>query len=394
MRSRFDRWAARAIPDRGNRSIWWLITVTAFFIAFLGPIAGAAIYYGALGTPLSVTVPRLTLANILGTVTGSVALAVAMRYRPGTRMRLPAALGYTLLFTLVAGAVRLGVVASFRLGPGPTGNGPVYLLIQVSVLVLLFGAVTAALYYGDGRERAIDESYAELARSQQALAHEEESVRGRVFDQLHGTVQSQLAAARIQLGVLASQTDDPEARRIALAVDEQLDEMYRTSIRSIARALSPASLEAGLMPALRELAIRLEGATDLRLTADPVVAVLDDPTRAGMHGQVRIAAYRVVEEAVSNAVRHAHAEQVDVRVTSELSGGVPVLVLEVSDDGPTTGPIVDGEGLRRMRSRIAALGGTLEIRTAQPGVTVRAALPLERRDEGRWSPFEELARER
>ena len=165
-----------------------------------------------------------------------------------------------------------------------------------------------------------------------------------------------------------------------------MDDIYQSSIRTIAVALSPAGLDAGLIPALRELAIRLEGATEVNLDIDPVVTILDDPTRGGIHRQVRIAAFRIVEEAVAYALRHALAREVDVRVSSRLDGTSAVLILQVRNATDGTITITEGEGLRRMRARTESVGGSLEVRAQGDAVEVIAHLPLMRQDEGRFLP--------
>jgi len=92
---------------------------------------------------------------------------------------------------------------------------------------------------------------------------------------------------------------------------------------------------------------------------------------------LRITAYRVIGEALTNVVKHAAARHCTVRVRVEGDE----LVVEVSDDGRglrAAAAAEDGFGLRSMRERAAALGGTLAVErtAASSGTAVRARLPL------------------
>ncbi|MDX6738915.1 sensor histidine kinase [Actinocorallia sp. A-T 12471] len=81
-------------------------------------------------------------------------------------------------------------------------------------------------------------------------------------------------------------------------------------------------------------------------------------------------AYRVVREAVTNALRHSGAAHLTVRLTAD--GGA--LRVTVSDDGSASSPVVPGHGLTGMRERVTALGGTLEWQS-HDGFTLHATLP-------------------
>ena len=85
------------------------------------------------------------------------------------------------------------------------------------------------------------------------------------------------------------------------------------------------------------------------------------------------AAFRIIQEALTNVVRHADSAAATVRVI-RTPGWV---VLEIADDGPTTSEPVAGNGIRGMGERARAVGGTLRI-AAQPGggVLVHAELPI------------------
>jgi signal transduction histidine kinase len=119
------------------------------------------------------------------------------------------------------------------------------------------------------------------------------------------------------------------------------------------------------------------------LGALPVL--LDNARRAGLeastdvHGEPRrlptdvdIAAYRIIQEALTNTIRHAGARTVRVRL--RWSGDA--LEIEVADDGRGTRELREGHGMIGMRERVTACGGGLAVRPGNPGFTVTATLPI------------------
>lgn len=378
------RWFERFVPDRVCRSYIVLLALISMAFAIVGPSVGSLAYYGAYRIPITYTYPRSLLANIVGFAVAIAFITVVLHRRRSPGLPLRAAIGYTLAYDIVGTLARYATIRPLRVGPGD-GTGAVNTALQLFLVFALVGIVIVAMAYAAWREEALEETFTELTRSQQALAHEEESVRGRVFDQLHGTVQAEIVAVRRSLSDIAAQTGEPMTRAEVEKLDRRLDDLYQTSIRSIAVALSPAGLDAGLAPALRELAIRLEGAAVLVIDIDHVVAVLDDPMRGGMHRQVRTAAFRVIEEAVANALRHSHAREVRIRVSSALERGSAIVDLRIEHDIDERPTIIEGEGLRRMRARIESVGGSLHIRSTDAVLRVDARLPLARPDEGRFA---------
>ena len=87
---------------------------------------------------------------------------------------------------------------------------------------------------------------------------------------------------------------------------------------------------------------------------------------------VETAAFRITAEALTNAVRHARAEQ--VRIT--LSASAQALRITVTDNGRGAGSAVAGVGLTSMRRRAERLHGCLDFESARTGTTITATLPL------------------
>lgn len=148
----------------------------------------------------------------------------------------------------------------------------------------------------------------------------------------------------------ASRTLDGAVAEIAVAIDE---------LRELAHGLRPSSLDAGLGPALRELAQRAP------------LPVVVDTTAQRFTPDTETTAYFVACEALTNAVKHARASHVALGA-AEHDG---VLVVRVADDGIGGATPASGSGLRGLADRLSALGGTLTISSGTSGTTVTASIP-------------------
>jgi signal transduction histidine kinase len=146
--------------------------------------------------------------------------------------------------------------------------------------------------------------------------------------------------------------------RIAGQVSDVLD-----LVREISRGIHPAILsEQGLTLALKALA---------RRSAVPVELDL----RAGrrLPGQVEVAAYYAVSEALANAAKHARASAVHV----ELDVSAATLRLAIRDDGIGGADPARGSGLTGLRDRIEAVGGTFDVTSpADGGTTLLIGIPV------------------
>jgi signal transduction histidine kinase len=183
--------------------------------------------------------------------------------------------------------------------------------------------------------------------------------RSRLARDLHDAVTQKLFSIRAHAraaAVLAAR-EPPDAKRI------------RAEIEVVVDGLTPPDLEAaGLAESLRRYAVLAGRANGVPVT---FTAACLPPLRQNAEA----ALYRVAQEALHNALRHAGAS----RVTVALSTTPRLVVLEVSDDGhgfapdaPSGGP---GLGLDSMRERAAAAGGRLSIRSGSKGTTVRMTVP-------------------
>ena len=213
------------------------------------------------------------------------------------------------------------------------------------------------------------------ARAVQALAgrikEAEESERSRLARELHDDFGQRLTALRMKL-----QLSRPAPGPQAAAIDEcvAISEELLRDVRSFARGLRPPLIdEVGLGPALRAL-VEQHTDTPLSMTVDGHDAI------ARLPPSIELAAYRVFQEALTNALEHSGATHVSLEMRQD-AGAV---VIALTDDGSGFEPL-DAErasaagqrlGLVSMRERAAFMGAELEVRSAPGrGTTVRLREP-------------------
>ncbi|HHO50693.1 MAG TPA: sensor histidine kinase [Deltaproteobacteria bacterium] len=195
--------------------------------------------------------------------------------------------------------------------------------------------------------------------------------RARIARELHdGTAQS-LAALDMMLSATSVVIDVPEAREQITAMQQIVGEALQ-EIRALCQDVHPRVLDdLGLEAALRSLVRRAGARTGAEL--DCILEGLDAPTSR----EVASVAYRVVQEAVSNALKHGEPS----RVTVTLRHTGDRLELCVSDDGrgfDPGAPLEGGLGVFVMDERVSLVGGIFEIDSRRGGGTVvRASLPTE-----------------
>jgi signal transduction histidine kinase len=209
------------------------------------------------------------------------------------------------------------------------------------------------------------EARAELNASRVRILEAGVTERRRLERNLHDGAQQRLVALAVQLRMLEKRLGDPDvAARIVRGAAHELEHAL-AELRELARGLHPAVLsDRGLAPALETLASR----SPLPLTVEGVPHErLAEPLEA--------AVYFVVAESLTNAVKHAEASELRVRMHAEPDE----LRVEIADDGrggarPGAG---NGTGLRGLADRVEALGGRLAVESPPGGgTTVRAVLPL------------------
>ncbi|MGW0608209.1 HAMP domain-containing sensor histidine kinase [Streptomyces sp. NPDC002640] len=212
-------------------------------------------------------------------------------------------------------------------------------------------------------ERLEQERVASSARVLSA----QESERRRVAQELHDEVGQSMTAVLLALKRAADTADPPlrdELRQIQEATRGSLDE-----VRRLLRRLRPGVLEdLGLVSALTALAGDFATHTGLTVRRDFAGDLQPlDPT-------TELVLYRVAQESLTNAARHADAETVTVRLRRDPDA----VELAVTDDGRGIRRLCEGAGIRGMRERALLVGASLEVVPGPNGggTTVRLTVPV------------------
>ena len=192
---------------------------------------------------------------------------------------------------------------------------------------------------------------AERSRTAGAVLRGQEAERARLARDLHDEANQALTGVLLRLAAAAQ--DAPDALREELHATQEVATQAMDELLRLARELRPAALDDhGLLAALEPL-----------LERSPLDTQLDtfcDVDR--LPGDQQVVVYRVVQEALSNAVRHADAGSLRV-LAGEVEGAV---VVRITDDGDGFDPQVatGGLGLMGMRERARLAGGRVDVRSA------------------------------
>ena len=209
----------------------------------------------------------------------------------------------------------------------------------------------------------------ENRRLRARLVSIQDEERREIARELHDEIGPHLFAARAQAGAARRAAPDGRMSESLDALIEMIDALQVTNRRILDR-LRPAALEElGLIAALTALGRFFE-----HNQPGLSVSVETAPIPA-LSPSVEAALYRVAQEALTNAARHSEADT--VRLCLKVESGA--LLLSIDDNGRGLDPTRPaGRGLIGMRERVAAFGGVLELRAANPrGLSVRATFSIE-----------------
>lgn len=218
----------------------------------------------------------------------------------------------------------------------------------------------------------------ERAERAQAARRRADEERLRIARELHDVLAHSISVINVQAGVgLALLDSDPEQARTALTTIKAQSKEALGEVRQVLDTLrAPGDAPRAPAPGLDRLPELVDQAAGAGLTVE--VHGTPPPLPPGTD----LAAFRIVQEALTNVVRHSGSRH--ARVHLEHEGGA--LRIRVDDDGPATGADAggSGNGLAGMRERAAALGGTIEAGPrADGGFRVLAVLPLSVKEDDR-----------
>ncbi|WP_327352238.1 sensor histidine kinase [Streptomyces sp. NBC_01304] len=335
------------------------LVLTAAAFGDAGPLDYVLIATGCLPLAFHRSAPRVVLAA------ATLALAAyVLHAHPGTVAAVPvvgaahtaARAGRRGLAALASG----GFLAVYLAAGGAVGQTLLLTGWFLCALVTGLADKNWQAYLRQTEQRALD---AERTREEVALRRAGEE-RLRIARELHDSLTHSISIVKLQAGVavhLARKRGD-DVPPALLAIQEASGEAMRElrATLDVLREPAPAGRIDELVERARSagLAVRLTAAADLQLPDD-----------------VHHVAYRIVQEALTNAARHASPTEVTVTLAAEAKA----LDVRVDDDGRAVpdSPVTPGTGLTGMRERVTALGGTLHTGPRpEGGFAVHARLPL------------------
>ncbi|WP_235677993.1 sensor histidine kinase [Mycolicibacterium sarraceniae] len=313
-----------------------------------------------------------------------------------TEQRLPSArqVSFVLFTALIAGpcgtvlvaflVILTGVMlaAPWLVSPGEPINVAVWLIDtpRESWAAAIFGAAILILsmyiigaYAGAAGQlavaaltdsQALHREVARLEDSRTALLHAVEQERRRIESDLHDRVQHRLVALALTLGIAENIHGDDETGRLAADAHRQLDDSL-AELRSVLLGILPRALtEHGLTAAVTDLI----GPYPLPVTTDFGTT----ETSQRLPAAIEHTAYSVINEALTNVVKHGSATSVSI--TADRQDGV--WWMTIRDNGGGGAAIQTGRGLATLAARVEAIDGSLTICSPAGGPTeVRMRCP-------------------
>ncbi|MEU8688565.1 histidine kinase [Streptomyces sp. NPDC048665] len=344
----------------------WAPLVPLAVTAACEPLRRSRPRLGVFVGTLALTLDTVTLGNVVTVVMYTDLIYASVLYGdPASARRVPWITG---MLTVLGGVV-----------PAAIWRDPQALLIGVGIGVVAFAPAATGWVVRNHRDAA---EAARLRAEQTALLAEMDRTqavtaeRSRMARELHDMVANHLSAIAIH-STAALSLDDARTSRDALTVIRENSVEGLAEMRRLIGILRDSSgdLEPAATPTLDGLATLVKGARANGL----------DVRLADGHGRVpapvELAAYRIVQESLTNALKHAAEGPVEVSLRQEEST-LHVRVTSAYRRGDTPRAPGSGSGLTGMRERAALLGGTFEAGPGTgPGIdrwTVRATLPLDR----------------
>ncbi|MDH6143855.1 signal transduction histidine kinase [Kitasatospora sp. GP30] len=306
-----------------------------------------------------------------GPVFASFAVAYCVAVRLGHRRAAWATLGGVYLGHLL---LTFAMPAGWL--PG-TGHGGWWQELGVTALALLLAAVAELVRF------RFEQIVARRAAEEAAVRRRADEERLRMARELHDILAHSISLIHVQAGVALELIDDqPEQARSALVTIKAASKEALGEVRQVLGTLRGPGAAAPRRPApgLDRLPELVEQAAHAGLT----VTVRSSGTARALPAGAGLAAFRIVQEALTNVIRHSAARRAEVLLDWTVPEG---LTVRIDDPGPAAQPEPaeppgGGNGLAGMRERAEALGGTLAAGPHQGGFRVLAWLPAGRTADG------------
>ena len=301
--------------------------------------------------------------------------------------------------TRESGLADLGVYAFGLLGAVVYIESPwtvLVFVIPVSVIYVAFSRLAQRIREREQAEKALKKANDELElrvatrtaelsstneqleHSRRRIVHAQEQLRKAVAEQLHGPVQNRLLVASHWLHS-ARQDMPPGTGACAENLDraaQLLDDINQGDLRSAVRRLHPSLIRLSLQSSLRALADEFRNGFQVDFQVHQNGPGTEELWRTGLPEELRLAIYRVTQEALTNVLKHTNASKVDVKLDHPSEDTV---TLRIRDNGCgfDVNSTTPGFGILSMEDYCGAVGGTLKVEsTPGEGTAIMISVPI------------------
>jgi signal transduction histidine kinase len=220
---------------------------------------------------------------------------------------------------------------------------------------------------GAWRSEALERQVAQLSASRGAAVQAEDTALRRLERDIHDGPQQRLVRLQMDLAAIERKLDaDPDAARALLGEAREQARDTLDELRALSRGFAPPLLQdRGLASALESLAAR---------SPVPVTLEVEVPADAALPAAIERNAYFIAAELLTNAVKHASASAIRLRLSTRDTGATGQwLDLWVTDNGRGGAAAIPGHGLAGLDERVRGLGGLLVVDSPAGGPTVIGA---------------------
>lgn len=266
----------------------------------------------------------------------------------------------------------------------PLGIGILVLSQCLVLAVRLARAYRSAMTLAEENARMLVKTEWQLQKLKEyrrLMTQREENLRRRIAETLHGQTQGRLFAAvrRIDHAQRVMNEDIAAANEYLNDAKELITRVREEDIRTTGWQLHPAAVGAGIVAAIESLLDTFEESYQVHFEVDPRVEAMDHGDSGGFPYDLRLGAYRTVEEGLNNISRHAQAQSIRLSLTLATRGGEDFLEITLADDGVGFDPNspTAGLGLQTIDARVGDLGGHWKL-TSSPGngTTLYISIPI------------------
>lgn len=253
----------------------------------------------------------------------------------------------------------IGIVLQGQLGleySAPVALTPSVFLASLCLVLSVLGVMHKGERAIWNRLKSADQLVAKLEVDREGLVKADEELRQQTSRFLHDRVQSDLMVASMKLKTVSGKSSD-EVNEVIERVIARLEQTRSADIKDLVQILSPNFEAAGLEESVNVLAQAYRTSMDVAISVDGPSEKLSEEKKLG--------AFRIIEQALINALIHGPAKNVKIALETDALGASR---LEISDDGPGSSNVVDGSGVGTavIDSWVGILKGTKTIETV-PG---------------------------